>query len=87
MAKEHPVVEQFTVRENGKEMIVVIPKSDDSSYDRQLKEAQIEKTKEQLRKAPKKPAPKISVKERSEALREFNRFRKRKQSEFPKRYF
>lgn len=82
-----PEINKFTVKEGNKEMLVVIPKTGDKSYDDYLESSEREKTADQLRKRPDKPAPRASREEVSGALREYNEFKYRQRSEHPKKYF
>ena len=77
---------RFTVEENGQKQIVVIPDSNDRSYDNYLKEAYTEKTREQLRKSNKQVS-KLTPSEKTEAARELIAFKKRQNSEHKRRYF
>ncbi len=87
MADKPLKVKTFTVTENGHKMDIIIPQSDDSSYDSYVAEAEIAKTRTELRN---KPAPQLVNKEARETLgaqlKEHREYRRRK-SENSKRYF
>jgi len=82
-----PEVREFTVKEGEHEMTVVIPESDDKSYDDYLEQAEREKTSAQLKKKPPKPTPKISDKDLSNIAREKLEFRERKRRGEIRKYF
>jgi len=73
------MVRNFTVKEGDHEMTVVIPESDDTSYDDYLEEAEREKTSAQLKKKPPKPEPKVSKEDLAGIAREKLLFRERRQ--------
>jgi len=79
-------LDKFTVEENGKKMEVIIPKTGDRSYDNYLKEAEIEKTKDQLRKKPDK-VKSHSNEEIKGALREYNDWKNKRDSGQTRKYY
>lgn len=83
-----PIVETITVKEGEKEMIVLIPQSDDRSYNQYLREAEIEKTKKQLSQRPiKARLTEAQRREAAGALKEYAEFMRRKRGEHAKKYF
>lgn len=65
---------EVTVKEDGKEMIVFYPKSDDKGEEKFIREHVIEKTKQDLRKRPTKVKRKLTDTEKG-AIKEFNAWR------------
>jgi hypothetical protein len=84
-------VKKFTVEENGKKVDVVIGMTEeeakDKSYVDYLESGYTEKTKEQIRKQPPKPAPKASNEDIRGALREAIEYKRRRQMGGGKKYF
>ncbi len=80
-------LDKFTVKENGREMEVVIPLSGDFSYDRYLHEAEEEKTRDQLRKREPKPKSKMSKQDMAQLGRELLEYKNRKKESPNRRYF
>lgn len=85
-------IKQFTVEEAGKKQGVIIAmtadEAKDKSYCEYLEAAQREKTADQLRKQPEKPAPTHSREDTSGALREFNEHKRwHAQNPGSKRYY
>ena len=78
---------RFTVEENGRQVQVVIPKSDDKSYDNYLIEAQKEKTRDQLRKKAPPETPKEKSRESLAGLLKERQEYDRRRAEGSKRYF
>ena len=62
---------EVTVKEDGKEMTVFYPKSEDKGEEAALREHAIEKTKVDLRKRPKKVKRKLTPDEKG-AIKEVN---------------
>ncbi len=81
-------IKKVTVEESGKKVDILIPQDpDDHSYNEYLEEAEIEKTKDQLKKRPDKPKSKHSKEDITGALKEYQEFVKRQRGEHSKRYF
>ncbi len=80
-------IKEYNVKVGDEQMDVFIPQSDDHSYNEYLEVAEIEKTKEQLKKRPPKEKGKASKSDISEVLKEKREFSRRKKSEFPRKYF
>lgn len=81
-------VKKVIVEESGKKMDVFIPQDpDDHSYNEYLEEAEVEKTKDQLKKSPDKPTSKYSKEDIAGALKEHQEFVKRQKGEHSKKYF
>ena len=78
---------KFTVEENGRKCEVIIPVSDDKSYDAYLEEAQRIKTSEQLKNKPPREKPRYSKEHISGALGEFNKWKRETENGFKRRYF
>ncbi len=78
----------FTVEENGHKMRVIIPKSDDKSYDNYLIEAETEKTRGELKR---KPAPQsIKAEKRGDlvqAIKEMQVYRERRKASVNRRFY
>lgn len=66
---------EVIINENGREMTVFYPKSEDKGEEEALREYAIEKTREDLRKQPTKPPPTKSKEEIGSALKEFVQWR------------
>ncbi len=79
-------INQFSVKHEGKETIVIIPKTGDRSYDEYLEVAEREKTLDELKKR-KTEKRTHSEKEVSAALKELSDFRKRKREGNIKKYY
>lgn len=78
---------QFDVQSNNQSMKVIIPKSDDESYDNYLIEAETEKTRDYLNKRqrrPEKPGARENLVNQIKERQEYNR---RKGQGFSKKYF
>lgn len=83
---EKPDVEVFDVQEGGYKMQVFIPKSDDPSYDRYLKEAETEKTRDELKRKP--PKKQGNTEALTQSIRERIEFKNReKNHENTKRFW
>jgi len=77
----------FVIKENGFERTIIIPQSDDRSYNDYLEEAYDEKTRDELRKKQPKPVARISREDIAGALKEYKAsFDRRKQTGNPKYY-
>lgn len=88
MADPVPKIDKIVVEENGRKMTIAIPRSGDSSYDSYLREAEIEKTREQLRKRGPKPEAKPgSVENLAGLMRERAEYNRRKLEGPNKKYF
>lgn len=77
----------FRVTENNHSMDVVVPLSDDRSYDKYLIESSREKTKDELRKMParvEKPGARENL---AGLLKEKQEFDRRKQQSVNRRYY
>ena len=76
MADKPLKVKKYTVEEAGHKMDIIVPQSNDPSYDNYVAEAEIAKTKEELRH---KPAPQaVNPAKREElarAIREYKEFK------------
>ena len=78
----------FTVRENNREVTVMIPGTGDKSYDEYLEEAEREKTAEQLKKKSPRPVSTMDRKQVAGALKEFMEYVNRKRSgDINRKYF
>lgn len=87
MADKSLQVKKFTVEEAGHKMDIIVPQSDDPSYDNYVAEVEIAKTRDELRKKPVPRPVNAGVRELLGAqLKEFREYRRRK-SENSKRYF
>ena len=73
------------IKESGREMTLIIPPTGDKVWDRELEEAEVEKTRDELRKMPPRPQGK-SKEEVAGALKEYSQFIKR-QKNGTKKYF
>ncbi len=72
-------IHDFIVEGNGHKMRVIIPKSDDRSYDDYLIQAETEKTQNELRAKPPATSPKPGSREAlGELLKERQEFNKRR---------
>lgn len=79
-------VRKLIVQEGGREMTILIPESGDKSHDDYLEEAELEKTKDELKKNPK---PK-SIMPRGQiigALKEYYEYLQRKKRDDTKKYY
>jgi len=71
---------KIIVKENGRERTIFLPNTGDRSYDEALREAYVEKTRDELRKMPPKEKGNMSrqdIKEYLRERREFNEYKKR----------
>ncbi len=81
-------IKRIEVKEGNKQMDVFIPQDPkDHSYNEYLEEAEIEKTREQLKKRPDKPVSKRSKGDIATELKERGEFNKRRKSDSPKKYW
>lgn len=79
---------KIEIKEGDKEMDVFIPQDPkDKSYNEYLEQAEVEKTKDQLRKRPPKPKSKVSKEEVSGELKERAEFDRRRKSDHPRKYY
>jgi hypothetical protein len=78
---------RYTVKENGLKQDIYIPESGDKIYDRDLAQAYIEKTKDQLRRKQIKASPKASKSDISGVLREVNEFMNRQKSDHKRKFY
>ncbi len=78
---------QFKVKENNHEMTVIIPKSDDRSYDKYLIEAETEKTRNELRNKPKRIEKPHAREDLVGIIKERQQFNRRKAHTVNKRYY
>ncbi len=62
---------EVVVKENGRERILIIPPTGDRQYDEYIEGSQVEETRNELRKMPKKPIARYSKEEIQGALREY----------------
>ena len=78
---------KFTVKEAGRSMDVVVPLSNDKSYDNYVIESEKEKTKEQLRNMPPPKPINMGAREKlGEGLREYKEYQRRKSENTRKWY-
>lgn len=87
MPKYWPSVNMFTVKVGDRERTVVIPDTGDIEENKYLEEAEREKTADELRKLPPRPARKVSRKEVGGALKEYREFLNRRKENVNPRYF
>ena len=81
-------VEEVTVREGDHETTLIIPKSDDRQYDEYIKEAEIEKTREQLRNKPPRKSDPEKTKVLAEHIKEYQeRLRRKQEHAGSKKYY
>ena len=77
-------IDRFTVEENGHKQEVLIPKTGDRAYDNYLKEATIEKTKNQLREKPHKAKPNPHT---GEVIKEYNDWKNKRDNGQTRKYY
>ena len=88
MADKPLQVKKFTVKEAGHKMDIIVPQSDDPSYDNYVAEVEIAKTRDELRKKPSpQPVNKGARETLGAQLKEFSEYRRRKSENINKRYF
>ncbi len=79
-------IKNVVVKENNHEMQVFIPQTGDKSYDDYIEEAEIEKTRDELRKKPHLKSNK-SKEDIKKALKELSDYRRRKRENVNRKYF
>lgn len=87
MADKPLETHRFKVEANNQSMNVIIPKSDDESYDNYLIEAETEKTRDYLNKRQRKPEKSGAREHLVGQVKERQEYNRRKAQGFSKKYF